>query len=262
MESKDRPAHGSVIPLGERRCIWMDAGVISLKICDRDLDCDGCPLDRALRGDDRGKADRFDKSALPAALVPLSKFSVDTSLYYHPGHTWMRMEKPGRVRVGLAPILSQILGSVDALSSQRLGGTITRDVAFGELIQSERCFPILSPLSGEVVEINRELERRPNLALFDPLGRGWIVEVAPSSFEPDAARCRTGKAVFAWILQRLDWLKEYAATDLAAGSSRLGPTAHDGGELRTDLRGILPPERYRRLVLALLGADDEWSLEP
>jgi len=29
-------------------CVWMDAGVVNYKLCDRAFDCDRCPLDQAL----------------------------------------------------------------------------------------------------------------------------------------------------------------------------------------------------------------------
>jgi hypothetical protein len=31
-------------------CVWMDAGVVNYKLCDRGFDCDRCPLDQALHG--------------------------------------------------------------------------------------------------------------------------------------------------------------------------------------------------------------------
>lgn len=33
-----------------RTCVWMDAGVLTFKLCDRDFDCEHCPLDAALHG--------------------------------------------------------------------------------------------------------------------------------------------------------------------------------------------------------------------
>ena len=30
------------------RCVWMDAGVVNYKLCDRGYDCERCPLDQAL----------------------------------------------------------------------------------------------------------------------------------------------------------------------------------------------------------------------
>jgi hypothetical protein len=38
-----------LLPQGALPCVWMAAGLVAYKLCDRDLDCDGCPFDRAFR---------------------------------------------------------------------------------------------------------------------------------------------------------------------------------------------------------------------
>jgi hypothetical protein len=37
-------------PAGVLPCVWMSAGLISFKLCDREGECEGCPFDRAMRG--------------------------------------------------------------------------------------------------------------------------------------------------------------------------------------------------------------------
>ena len=39
-----------ILPRDAEPCIWMSAGLVSYKLCDRDFDCGNCPLDAALRG--------------------------------------------------------------------------------------------------------------------------------------------------------------------------------------------------------------------
>lgn len=35
----------------EQQCVWMQAGVVGYKLCDREFDCDRCPFDAALHGE-------------------------------------------------------------------------------------------------------------------------------------------------------------------------------------------------------------------
>lgn len=37
-------------PQGVLPCVWMSAGLVSFKLCDREGECEGCPFDRAMRG--------------------------------------------------------------------------------------------------------------------------------------------------------------------------------------------------------------------
>jgi len=48
-ENEGRAPGESVIPDGERACLWMQAGVIAQWLCDLDFHCERCPLDAALR---------------------------------------------------------------------------------------------------------------------------------------------------------------------------------------------------------------------
>ena len=43
-------------------CVWVTAGVLNYKLCDRDFDCEHCPLDAALR--DRASSCMDDETAL------------------------------------------------------------------------------------------------------------------------------------------------------------------------------------------------------
>ena len=45
-------------------CVWMRAGVIRFWLCDRDFDCDNCPLDAALRAHRPGRLQDLDDIAL------------------------------------------------------------------------------------------------------------------------------------------------------------------------------------------------------
>ena len=38
-----------VMPPGVLPCVWMSAGLVAFKLCDREGECEGCPFDRAMR---------------------------------------------------------------------------------------------------------------------------------------------------------------------------------------------------------------------
>lgn len=46
-------------PAGALPCVWMSAGLVAYKLCDRNFECEGCPFDLAMRGA---------RAALPRAL--------------------------------------------------------------------------------------------------------------------------------------------------------------------------------------------------
>ena len=55
-----------VIPVGERKCIWMDAGVVSYKLCTSQFHCTVCEFDRAMfNRAAQSKKDAHENKAIP-----------------------------------------------------------------------------------------------------------------------------------------------------------------------------------------------------
>lgn len=43
-----QPVAGEMPP-GVLPCVWMSAGLVAFKLCDREGECESCPFDRAMR---------------------------------------------------------------------------------------------------------------------------------------------------------------------------------------------------------------------
>ncbi|MDH3284704.1 MAG: hypothetical protein OEQ13_08180, partial [Acidobacteriota bacterium] len=69
-----------------RPCIWMSAGLVAYRLCDRDFDCEHCPLDAGLRGGapSLGTPVPADAAENDVQVV----FPPDRS--YTEGHLWLR----------------------------------------------------------------------------------------------------------------------------------------------------------------------------
>lgn len=49
-DATPRTGAAGMPPAGVLPCVWMSAGLISFKLCDREGECESCPFDRAMRG--------------------------------------------------------------------------------------------------------------------------------------------------------------------------------------------------------------------
>ncbi len=267
----------SVIREGDRPCVWMEQGVISYKICDRDFDCENCPLDIGLRGLARAPAaaevvppissmadlesdmqHRTNSDPLRMALRSRTgKITAESNRYFHPKHTWIRIEVSNRVYIGIDSIVATVLGSIDDVSLPAPNDRIRRGESCAQIIQGPRAFSIWSPVSGRVMDTNEELYGFPDKLILDSMGGGWLCSLEPDSLEEDLKFCRVGDAVFPWYLKEIEWLNSVLANSFQRCHGRLGPTMYDGGEVSRNLRELLPPDEYRVLVLSFLGKPDD-----
>jgi len=266
-----------VIPDGEKRCVWMDQGVVSYKICDRDFDCENCPLDIGLRGrvptpvsrewaseshpvPEREPLSHRGQGSSPlrfSLLSQMGRLPSEGNRYFHPKHTWIQVAAPDRVYVGVDNIVATILGSVDAVVLPAPGQKIRRGESCGQVIQGARAFSIRAPISGRVVDTNAELHAFPGKLVLDSMGGGWLCCVAPDNLDDDLQFCRAGDAVFPWYLKELEWLDSILANSLQRHQECLGQTMYDGGELSRNLQDLLPAEEYRHLVLSFIGKPND-----
>jgi len=68
---------------------------------------------------------------------------------------------------------------------------------------------LVSPVSGEIVEVNEELEGDPTLINNDPYGEGWIVLIEPSNLDADLKNLMQGEAqITPWAKAELEKAKK------------------------------------------------------
>jgi len=61
-----------------------------------------------------------------------------------------------------------------------VGAALSAGSSFGEIESTKSVSDLYAPVDGEVVEVNGELENRPELVNSDPYGDGWICVVRPA----------------------------------------------------------------------------------
>ncbi len=100
---------------------------------------------------------------------------------------------------------------------------------------------LVSPVEGEVVEVNRDLAEKPGLAADDPYGRGWVLKVKAPNLADNLRNLLSGRLARKWMEDS----REALELRLMALS---GSVLQDGGEPASDLGRHLPPADWERLV--------------
>src|SRR5512144_1881111 len=102
--------------------------------------------------------------------------NVPADLKYTREHEWAKVDGD-RARIGITAFAQEQLGDVVFVELPKVGARVTAMKPFGVVESVKSVSDLYAPLSGEVVEINAELPKTPELINRDPYGQGWMVVV-------------------------------------------------------------------------------------
>jgi glycine cleavage system H protein len=100
-------------------------------------------------------------------------------LKYLETHEWARREGD-IVVVGVSDYAQEEIQDVVYVELPEVGTTVQQKKEFGVIESVKAAFDLLAPVSGEVVEINEELEDAPELVNKDAYGSGWMIKIRMS----------------------------------------------------------------------------------
>ena len=102
--------------------------------------------------------------------------SYPDDLLYHPEHDWARIEGDEAV-LGITWHAQDALGELVHYEPPEVGAMIAKDAPYGEVESVKAVSDVISPLSGEVVEVNAVVVDAPETVNEDPYGGGWLVRI-------------------------------------------------------------------------------------
>lgn len=108
-------------------------------------------------------------------------------LYDVDNNVWLRPQDDGTVLLGMTAYACALAGRMISCLAKRPGRRIERNRPCATLESSLWIGPVRSPLAGELLEVNPEVELNPALVNREPYGRGWIARLRPDPWSAPAA---------------------------------------------------------------------------
>ncbi|MHC6178571.1 glycine cleavage system protein GcvH [Clostridium sp. JNZ X4-2] len=96
-------------------------------------------------------------------------------LYYSKEHTWAKVEEDTAL-IGISDFAQDQLGEILFVEMPEVGDEVVKDTSFGVVESSKKASDTISPLSGEVIEINDKLDDEPEYINEDPYD-AWIIKI-------------------------------------------------------------------------------------
>jgi glycine cleavage system H protein len=97
-------------------------------------------------------------------------------LKYHTEHDWARVDGE-EATLGITWYAQDALGELVHFEPPDEGSTIAKDESYGEVESVKAVSELISPLSGEVLEVNAQVVDAPEKVNEDPYGAGWLVRI-------------------------------------------------------------------------------------
>ncbi|MCI1946183.1 glycine cleavage system protein GcvH [Clostridium luticellarii] len=96
-------------------------------------------------------------------------------LYYSKEHTWAKVEGDTAL-IGVSDFAQEQLGEILFVEMPEVGDEVSKDASFGVVESSKKASDTISPLSGEVIEINEKLDDEPEYVNEAPYD-AWIIKI-------------------------------------------------------------------------------------
>ncbi|VAX37022.1 Glycine cleavage system H protein [hydrothermal vent metagenome] len=109
---------------------------------------------------------------------------VEDHLLYTKEHEWVDIEKnEGIATIGISEYAQSSLGDITFIEMPTVGDEVEQFGEFASVESVKAASDIFSPVSGEIIEVNEDLEDTPGLINKFPYKKGWIAKLKISDPE-------------------------------------------------------------------------------
>ena len=137
-------------------------------------------------------------------------YNMPDELYYHEEHSWARVDGT-KVTVGMSDFFQKEAGDVVFVDLPEEEDDVSQGEVCGKIQSRKWIGKLVSPVSGEIIEINEELEDDTSLINTDPYGEGWIIVIEASDLDSDLGNLIHGDAVADFIDREIKRAEEEKA---------------------------------------------------
>jgi glycine cleavage system H protein len=106
---------------------------------------------------------------------------IPDDLFYDSRDYWIKIAQ--EATIGLTDYGQSDIGDIIYLDFVSAGTVVRRGDRTGSIESGKWVGNILAPVSGVIVETNREAEADPHLVNVDPFGRGWLYRMEPADLK-------------------------------------------------------------------------------
>ena len=143
-------------------------------------------------------------------MANIKGYDFPDELYYHEEHSWARV-KDGKVVVGMNDMFKKEAGDIVFVDLPEEEDEVEQGEVCGKIQSRKWIGKLCAPVSGEIIEVNENLEDDTGLINEDPYGDGWIISIKPNNLENELDNLIHGDAVVDFVEREIKHTEEERA---------------------------------------------------
>jgi CheY-like chemotaxis protein len=127
----------------------------------------------------------FEKVKKSKPIAPSIKSESNKGKYYFLGqHSWAKIDQTGVTTIGVGESFSKKIGTIKQVEFPMVNSEVWQGNLCVRFISNDQLIHMVwAPLSGEIIEINNEIKKTPNLIDTDPVHLGWLIKIIPINLQ-------------------------------------------------------------------------------
>ena len=131
-------------------------------------------------------------------MAEIRGYNMPDELYYNEEHSWARVEGT-KVLVGMTDFFQKEAGDIVFIDLPEEEEEVSQGEVCGKIQSRKWIGKLVAPVSGEIVEINEDLEDDTSIINTDPYGKGWILVIEAGNLDSELENLIHGDDVHGWI---------------------------------------------------------------
>jgi glycine cleavage system H protein len=119
-------------------------------------------------------------------MVNVNGTDVREGLHYTKDFEWVKVEGD-KVRIGITDYAQKQLREIVYAELPTTGTAITQSTPYGTVESVKAVSDLIAPITGEILQINQEVQSKPELLNEDPYGKAWLLIVKPANLQAELA---------------------------------------------------------------------------
>ncbi len=186
----------------------------------------------------------------------LSPYPVRTpeGIYFARTHTWLNLFPSGKLQLGIDDFVGRMIENPRIVLLKKNGERIEKGEPIIRLQDSEKSLTIHSPIEAEVLNINDQIESRPELLKELLFSDGWAYTLKPKRFI-DLKAMLLGPDTKTWMNMEFARFRDFFA-HLTTDARLVPATLQDGGPPMTGAMKSMDNEAWQQFEIEFLTTEE------